>query len=203
MSALSRASAAEGDFHYALTFASVYRAPVILNIVNNQWAISSFSGIAGGEAAPFAARGLGFGIPALRVDGNDFLAVYAVTHWAATRARAGLGPTLIELFTYRAEGHSTSDDPTRYRPGSEPAAWPLGDPIDRLKRHLIQLGAWSEDEHVSLVEELARHVKESGREAEALGTLKEGKRPPVSTMFDDVFRDMPAHLIAQRAQAGV
>src|SRR3546814_823962 len=76
---------AEGDFHYALTFASVYRAPVILNIVNNQWAISSFSGIAGGEAAPFAARGLGFGIPALRVDGNDFLAVYAVTHWAATQ----------------------------------------------------------------------------------------------------------------------
>src|SRR3546814_4825266 len=83
--------------------------------------MSCFSGIAGGEAAPFAARGLGFGIPALRVDGNDFLAVYAVTHWAATRARAGLGPTLIELFTYRAEGHSTSDDPTRYRPGSEPA----------------------------------------------------------------------------------
>src|SRR3546814_8523382 len=81
----------------------------ILNIVNNQWAMSSFSGIAGGEAAPFAARGLGFGIPALRVDGNDFLAVYAVTHWAATRARAGLGPTLIELFTSRAEGHSTSE----------------------------------------------------------------------------------------------
>src|SRR3546814_14881996 len=87
------------------------------------------------------------------------MSVYAVTHWAATRARAGLGPTLIELFTYRAEGHSTSADPTRYRPGSEPAAWPLGDPIDRLKRHLIQLGAWSEDEHVSLVEDLARHVK--------------------------------------------
>src|SRR3546814_9466324 len=108
------------------------------------------------------------------------MSVYAVTNLAATRARAGLGPTLIWRFTDRAEGHSTSYDPTRYRPGSEPAAWPLGDPIDRLKRHLIQLGAWSEDEHVSLVEELARHVKESGREAEALGTLKEGKRPPVS-----------------------
>src|SRR3546814_5232288 len=88
---IGEGATAECDFHYALTFASVYRAPVILNIVNNQWAISSFSGIAGGEAAPFAARGLGFGIPALRVDGNDFLAVYAVTHWAATRARAGLG----------------------------------------------------------------------------------------------------------------
>src|SRR3546814_1582633 len=70
---IGEGATAEGDFHYALTFASVYRAPVILNIVNNQWAISSFSGIAGGEAAPFAARGLGFGIPALRVDGNDFL----------------------------------------------------------------------------------------------------------------------------------
>src|SRR3546814_8752293 len=84
---IGEGATAEGDFHYALTFASVYQAPVILNIVNNQWAISSFSGIAGGERTTFAARGLGFGIPALRVDGNDFLAVYAATRWAAMRAR--------------------------------------------------------------------------------------------------------------------
>src|SRR3546814_9090693 len=111
-------------------------------------------------------------MPALRVDGNDFLAVYAVTHWAATRARAGLGPTLIELFTYRAEGHSTSDDPTRYRPGSEPAAWPLGDPIDRLKRHLIQLGAWSEDEHVSRSEEHTSELQTLMRISYAVSCLK-------------------------------
>ena len=92
-------------------------APVILNIVNNQWAISSFQGIAGGEAATFAARGVGYGIASLRVDGNDFLAVLAASRWAAERARRGLGPTLIEWITYRAGAHSTSDDPSKYRPG--------------------------------------------------------------------------------------
>ncbi|VAV86705.1 Branched-chain alpha-keto acid dehydrogenase, E1 component, alpha subunit, partial [hydrothermal vent metagenome] len=86
---------AEGDFHAALTLASVYRAPVILNVVNNQWAISSFAGIAGGEQASFAARGIGYGLPTLRVDGNDYLAVFAATKWASERARAGLGATLI------------------------------------------------------------------------------------------------------------
>ena len=96
------AATAEGDFHTALTFASVYRAPVILNVVNNQWAISTFQAIAGGEATTFAARGIGCGIPSLRVDGNDFLAVYAAVAWAAERARSNLGPTLIEWVTYRA-----------------------------------------------------------------------------------------------------
>ena len=81
---------------------------MILNVVNNQWAISSFSGIAGGELTTFAARAVGYGIAGLRVDGNDALAVYAATRWAADRARSNLGPTLIELFTYRVEGHSTS-----------------------------------------------------------------------------------------------
>jgi len=135
---------AEGDFHYALTFASVYRAPVILNVVNNQWAISSFSGLAGAEATTFAARGIGYGLPVLRVDGNDFLAVYAATAWAADRARSNLGATLIEHYTYRAEAHSTSDDPSRYRPSDDAKAWPLGDPIERLKVHLIARGQWSE-----------------------------------------------------------
>src|SRR4028119_3592 len=131
---------AEGDFHSAVTFAGVYRAPVILNIVNNQWAISTFSGIAGGELTTFAARAVGYGIAGLRVDGNDALAVYAAVSWAAERARSNLGPTLIEFFTYRAEGHSTSDDPSGYRPLNEAKAWPLGDPIARLKAHLIAAG---------------------------------------------------------------
>src|SRR5690349_21534616 len=150
---------AEGDFHNAVTFAGVYRAPVILNVVNNQWAISSFSGIAGGDLTTFAARAVGYGIAGLRVDGNDALAVYAATRWAADRARANLGPTLIELFTYRAEGHSTSDDPTAYRPKDAFAAWPLGDPIVRLKQHLIQLGEWDDERHAALESRLGEEVR--------------------------------------------
>lgn len=200
---IGEGATAEGDFHYALTFASVYQAPVIFNIVNNQWAISSFSGIAGGERTTFAARGLGYGIPSLRVDGNDFLAVYAVTRWAALRARQGLGPTIIELFTYRAEGHSTSDDPSKYRPLTEAAAWPLGDPIDRLKAHLIGLGAWSEAEHAELAKVLEEEVRAAGRESESYGTLSQGDRPAVATMFDDVYKEMPAHLVEQRSKAGL
>ena len=200
---IGEGATAEGDFHYALTFASVYQAPVVLNVVNNQWAISSFSGIAGGERTTFAARGLGFGIPALRVDGNDFLAFHAVTAWAAERARSGGGPTLVELFTYRAEGHSTSDDPTKYRSGDKPGAWPLGDPIERLKGHLILKGSWSEEEHAELQKEQEQEVGAAGKEAESYGTLKDGKRIPASTMFDDVYKQMPSHLVAQRAQAGV
>ncbi|MFZ4747440.1 MAG: thiamine pyrophosphate-dependent enzyme, partial [Sphingomonas sp.] len=95
-------STAEGDFHSACMFATVYRAPVIMNVVNNQWAISSFAGFAGGEATTFAARAVGYGIAGLRVDGNDAIAVYAATAWAAERARTNKGPTLIEHFTYRA-----------------------------------------------------------------------------------------------------
>jgi len=200
---IGEGATAEGDFHYALTFASVYRAPIVLNIVNNQWAISSFSGIAGGERTTFAARGLAFGIPALRVDGNDFLAVYAVTRWAAERARAGLGPTIIEHFTYRAEGHSTSDDPSKYRPGAEAAAWPLGDPIERFKAHLISRDLWTEREHVALQDEVDAAVREAGRISESFGTLKEGQRLASSSMFEDVYKEMPAHLAAQRAQAGL
>ena len=197
---IGEGSTAEADFHYAMTFASVYRAPVLLNIVNNQWAISSFSGIAGGEQATFAARALGYGIPALRVDGNDFLAVHAVTRWAADRARANRGPTAIELFTYRAEGHSTSDDPARYRPGEEAAAWPLGDPIERLKQHLILLGHWSEEQHAALGKELEGEVRAAARESESHGTLKEGARAAPETMFEDIFKDMPPHIAAQRRQ---
>lgn len=102
-------STAEGDFHSAMTFATVYNAPVVLNVVNNQWAISSFSGFAGAERQTFAARAVGHGIAGLRVDGNDPLAVYAATRWAANRARSNAGPTLIEHFTYRSEVECPSE----------------------------------------------------------------------------------------------
>ncbi len=195
-------STAEGDFHEALTFAAVYRAPAILCITNNQWAISSFSGFAGAETSPFAARAIGYGLPGLRVDGNDFLAIWAATEWAAERARANLGATVIELFTYRAEGHSTSDDPTRYRPADEARHWPLGDPIERLKQHLIVIGEWDDARHEALIAELTEDVRAAVKEGEAIGTLGQSK-PSVREMFEDVFKEPDWRLIEQRRELGI
>lgn len=196
-------STAESDFHSALVFASTYRAPVVLNIVNNQWAISTFQGIARGRAATFASRGLGFGIPSLRVDGNDYLAVYAVAKWAIDRARAGHGPTLVEYVTYRAGAHSTSDDPSAYRPKEEFDAWPLGDPVERLKDYLIKRGAWSEAQHVQAREMLEQQVADAQKQAQKNGTLHDGPHASPATMFDDVYHEMPLHLRRQRQEAGV
>lgn len=195
-------STAESDFHAGLVFASTYKAPVVLNIVNNQWAISTFQGIARGGAGTFAARGLGFGIPALRVDGNDYLAVRAVARWAVERARANLGPTVIEYVTYRAGAHSTSDDPAAYRPKTESDAWPLGDPVIRLKTHLITIGEWTEDRHKQAEAEIADTVIAAQKEAERHGTLHSGGHPSVRDMFEGVYAEMPPHLRRQRQQAG-
>ncbi len=194
---------AEADFHTALTFAHVYRAPVILNVVNNQWAISTFQAIAGGEGTTFAQRGVGCGIASLRVDGNDFLAIYAASQWAAQRARANSGPTLIEWVTYRAGPHSTSDDPSKYRPADDWQRFPLGDPIERLKQHLIAIGEWSEERHAQAQKELELEVIAAQKEAESHGTLLDGRVPSAATMFDDVYKDMPEHLRRQRQQLGV
>lgn len=193
-------STAEGDFHSALTFATVYNAPVIFNVVNNQWAISSFSGFAGAERTTFAARAIGYGMAGLRIDGNDPLAVYAATRWAADRARTNNGPTLIEHFTYRAEGHSTSDDPSAYRARDEYAAWPLGDPVLRLKAHLIAMGAWDDERHAALTVELTDLVKREQKAAEANGILGHGMHQPFESMFEGVFEEMPWHLREQQAQ---
>jgi 2-oxoisovalerate dehydrogenase E1 component alpha subunit len=194
---------AESDFHAALVFASTYRAPVVLNIVNNQWAISTFQGIARGGSGTFAARGLGFGIPALRVDGNDYLAVHAVAKWATERARRNFGPTLIEYVTYRVGAHSTSDDPSAYRPKEESQTWPLGDPVIRLKNHLIASGVWSEERHKQAEAEVSDTVIAAQREAESHGTLHAGGKPSVRDMFEGVYADMPPHLRRQRQEAGV
>ena len=194
---------AESDFNTALTFAHVYKAPVILNVVNNQWAISSFQAIAGGESVTFAARGVGSGIASLRVDGNDFLAVYAASCWAAKRARRNLGPTLIEWVTYRAGPHSTSDDPSKYRPADDWSHFPLGDPIARLKQHLIGLGAWSEAEHEATAKELDAEVSAALKEATKFGSLLDGHTPPIASMFEDVYKEMPEHLRRQRQELGV
>ncbi len=192
---IGEGAAAEIDFHSALVNASVYKPPVILNVVNNQWAISSFHGIAGGDHATFAERAHGYDIPALRADGNDFLAVRAVSKWAVERARRNLGPTLIEWVTYRAGAHSTSDDPGKYRPKHESDAWPLGDPVLRLKTHLINLGTWSEERHVQAEVEINEEIRDASKEAEKSGVMGHGAR--VGAMFENVYKTIPPHLVAQ------
>ncbi|WP_300974035.1 thiamine pyrophosphate-dependent enzyme [Sphingomonas sp. LHG3406-1] len=198
---IGEGATAEGDFHSALTFAAVYNAPAILAVVNNQWAISSFSGIAGAERATFAARAVGYGVAGLRVDGNDALAVYAAVAWAAERARSNAGTTLIEFFTYRAEGHSTSDDPTGYRPAGEAQQWPLGDPVERLKKHLIGLEEWDEERHAALVADAETEVRAAQKQAESQGILSGQGFDRIGSMFEDVYADTPWHLAEQREEA--
>ena len=198
---IGEGSSAEGDFHAAMTFAAVFNAPVVLNVINNQWAISSFSGFAGSERTSFAARAIGYGIAGLRVDGNDALAVYAAVQWAANRARANAGPTLIEHFTYRADAHSTSDDPSAYRSAQEREEWPLGDPVTRLKRHLIALDEWSVEQHEAMDREVAEEVRAAAKQAEKNGILGQGLHHPFHTMFEDVYEELPWHLEEQAAQA--
>ena len=193
---------ASNDFHAALLCASTYRPPVILNIVNNQWAISTYTSVATGGARTYAARARGYGIPALRVDGNDYLAVAAVSKWAVARTRAGHGPVAIEWFTYRVAAHSTSDDPSAYRAKDEAAAWPLGDPVARLKTHLIGRGAWSEERHVQAEAEILDEVTKVQKEVEAQGTFVNPQPTSPATIFKGVYAEMPAHLRRQRQEMG-
>jgi 2-oxoisovalerate dehydrogenase E1 component alpha subunit len=192
-------TAAQGDFHHALNFASVFRPPCILHVVDNQWAISTHRNLSTGGAT-FAARANAYRLPGLRVDGNDFLAVHAAEAWAVERARRGGGPTLIELVTYRRDAHSTSDDPSQYRAADEPDHWPGGDPIDRLKQHLIAIGEWSDESHQALTTPLEHEVSASFLQAEAFGTAATGLGHTADSLFEDVFASLPPHLQAQRAE---
>ena len=189
-------ASAEGDYHYALNFASVFNAPVILNLVNNQWAISTHANFATGTGS-FASRGIPFGLASIRVDGNDFLALYSVTKWARERAAAGSGATHVEVLTYRTGAHSSSDDPSRYRPKNEHTKWPGGDPVDRLKGHLIKLGEWSLDQHKELEERIDREVINAYKEAVKFGDLANGPYPSADTIFTEVYEEMPWHLREQ------
>ena len=189
-------ASAEGDYHYALNFASVFNAPVILNLVNNQWAISTHANFATGTGS-FASRGIPFGLASIRGDGNDFLALYSVTKWARERAAAGSGATHVEVLTYRTGAHSSSDDPSRYRPKNEHTKWPGGDPVDRLKEHLIKLGEWSLDQHKELEERIDGEVVDAYKEAVKFGDLANGPYPSADTIFTEVYEEMPWHLREQ------
>ena len=183
---------AQGDVNEAFVFASVENAPVVFFCQNNQWAISAPSERQ--TRIPLYRRAAGFGFPGVRVDGNDVLAVYAVTKAALERARSGNGPTFVEAYTDRMGAHTTSDDPTRYRMAAEVEVWKDRDPIVRLRTHLVNTGA-VDDEFFAALEresdELAARVRE--------GCLTMPDPDP-HQMFDHVYVDPHPLLDAERAE---
>lgn len=180
----------EGDFHVAMNFAGVKQAPVVFFCQNNQWAISvPFSGQTASESIAIKAEAYGF--EGIQVDGNDVIAVYEVTKEAVDHARGGGGPTLIEAVTYRIGGHSSSDDPTRYRDESEVEEWQDRDPITRLRKHLEAAELWDDSKQDALENELNDEISAAIREAEA------AEPPPIESIFEDVYADLTPNLKEQ------
>jgi pyruvate dehydrogenase E1 component alpha subunit len=181
----------QGDIHEALTFAASWQVPVVMFCQNNGWAISEPVRVQSRQ--PLAGRADGYGIPGVRVDGNDVLAVLAVTRSALARARSGDGPTLIEAVTYRMGPHTTSDDPTRYRDRTELDSWRDRDPIERMRRLLVREG-WLSDEQASAVDRAADEVAARLR----AGCL-ETPDPSPSSIFDHVYAEPHPLMDEQRA----
>jgi len=180
-----------GEFHVAMNFAGVTKAPVIFICRNNGWAIST-SLEKQTAAKTFASKAVGYGMPGIRVDGNDILAMIQVTQEATERARAGDGPTFIEAKTYRVQGHSSSDDPSVYRDSAEPELWVRKDPVNRFRGYLRGKDLWSEELEEEIREKHNTAITETIAEADHLGT------PPLESMFDDVYEAIPWHISEQR-----
>src|SRR5438034_2651396 len=182
----------EGDFNEALNFAGVFQAPVVLVVQNNGWAIS-VPRHKQSSAQTLASRGIGFGVPAELVDGNDILAVYDVMQKAIERARSGQGPTLVETLTYRIGAHTTADDPTRYRDQLEVEAWKAKDPITRFQKFLIARDLLTEDRAQQTVDELEEEVNEAVRLAEAMPAMAP------DSFFGHTMANLSPRLEEQRA----
>lgn len=182
---------AQGDFNESLVFAGVANAPLVIFVQNNQWAISE-PNYKQFRVPPYQ-RAQGFGFPGIRVDGNDVLAVYAVTKAALDNARAGQGPTLIEAFTYRLGAHTTSDDPTKYRSAAEVDIWREKDPIKRMRGFLSQKG-YADDAFYESVDREADELAVRVRTA-----CQNMPEPSQERMFDEIYVD--PHPVVEREKA--
>lgn len=180
------------DFHAALTFAGVFKVPCVIICQNNHWAISVPTSRQTASVT-IAIKGRAYGVPSIRVDGNDVIAVYKAVSDAAARARAGEGPTFIEALTYRIGAHSTSDDPTRYRSQEEVELWMKRDPLTRLRAYAVARGLLDDASDLAMEQELNAQIAEAVAEVEGLGP------PARETLFDDVYAEMPWHIQEQRA----
>jgi len=180
----------EGDVNEALIFAATYAAPVIFFCQNNQYAISEPVSLQ--AQRPIADRAPGFGVPSVRVDGNDVLAVLAVTRAALDRARSGGGPTFIEAVTYRMGPHTTADDPTRYRDASELDEWRGKDPLARVEAYLDAQGALTDDRRAAIT------AKADAVAAEMRAGITTLADPDPLTVFDNVYAEPHTGLVRQR-----
>jgi len=181
------------EFHTAMNFAGVFKTPTVMLCRNNGWAISVPSEKQTATRT-FAEKGIAYGVPAVRCDGNDVLAVYKTVRAAVEFAAAGGGPTLIEMMTYRLSGHSTSDDPRAYRVEDEVTHWRKADPLLRLRKHLETLGAISDEEDAKLRADVDAELKACIEVAEST------PRPALTSLFDDVFAEKPKYLIEQERE---
>jgi pyruvate dehydrogenase E1 component alpha subunit len=182
----------EGDFHEAMNFAGVFKAPVVLICQNNQWAISvPLSRQTASET--IAQKAVAYGFDGLRVDGNDVFAVFRTVSEAVEKARSGGGPTFIECVTYRMSDHTTADDAKKYRPGEDLDAWKKRDPIDRLRSYMKQKGIWTEAYEKSVTEAITKKIDADVREAEAMPA------PEPTDMFDFLFESLPKELTEERS----
>jgi 2-oxoisovalerate dehydrogenase E1 component alpha subunit len=182
----------QGDVNEAFIFASSYNAPIVFFCQNNQWAISE--PIERQSRIPLYRRSSGFGFPGVRVDGNDVLAVHAVTAAALERARSGNGPTFIEAYTYRMGAHTTSDDPTKYRLADELEHWRLKDPIERVRAYLSRTGAGQHDFFAAVDTEAADYAADLRRRCLAL------PEPRMLNLFDHVYAEQTPYLVDQQSR---
>ncbi len=179
------------DFHSGVNFAGVFKTPCVLLCRNNGWAIS-VPVERQTATKTFAEKAAAYGIPGVRVDGNDLFAVVSVTREARARGARGEGPTLIEAITYRMGGHSTSDDPKAYRGADALEPWTARDPIERVRDYLLKRSAWDTARERALIEEVDASFRE------AVSIAERTPPPPLESMFEDVYQTPPWHLVEQR-----
>jgi pyruvate dehydrogenase E1 component alpha subunit/2-oxoisovalerate dehydrogenase E1 component alpha subunit len=194
MGYLGDGASSVGDFHAAANFAGVMKLPVVFFCQNNQWAISvPLSKQTASES--IAIKAMAYGFPGVRIDGNDVLAVAAATHEAVDRARSGGGPTLVEAVTFRMGGHSSSDDPTRYREGGLVSEWERRDPLRRFRTYLLGAGVIAESDDDAWSAAINDEIGAAIKAAEALPP------PAIETIFTDVYATMPRHIEEQMRYA--
>jgi pyruvate dehydrogenase E1 component alpha subunit len=190
---LGDGATSEPDFHAGLNFAGVWKAPVVFVCQNNQWAISVPVGKQTASET-LAVKSVAYGMPGIRADGNDVLACYVAARAAVERARAGEGPTFLECLTYRLGGHSSSDDPTRYRDESEAKVWEGRDPLKRHRAWLVARGEWDDAREEAFLADAGRKI------TDAIAAVEAAPAPGIETMFEGVYAKTPPHLLDQQSR---